>query len=83
MPFKVTTYRLEMMADIFYILALIFGIIFCVAEIFLLGIVTIGGGFVFSYILYGIATILHNTEEILDKLNELTPEKDEHHDEIE
>ncbi len=80
MPFKVTSYRLQMIADIVCLLSVILGIIF-LSEGILPCVVTIAAGFIFSYILYGVATILHNTEEILDKLNELTPEEDESHDE--
>ncbi len=76
MPFKVSPYRLQMIADIFCLLSVVFGLILLTVGL-LLCILTIVGGFVFSYILYGVAAILHNTEDILDKLNELTPEKDD------
>lgn len=69
-----------MIADIFWILSIILGIIF-LTEGLLPCILTIVGGSLFSYVLYGIATILRNTEKILDKLNGLPSEKDGNADE--
>ncbi len=70
MPFKVTPYRLEMIADILSILGVISFVILLVGGAFLIGLIVLLTVFVFSYILYAVAKILKNTEAILEYLKE-------------
>ncbi len=76
MPFKVTPYRLEMIADILFILGVIVSLILFVGGAgFLAGILTLSASAVFSYILYAMAKILRNTEEILELLKNKSTEE--------
>ena len=69
MPFKITPYRLEMIADILFILGIIAGLILFVGGAgFLAGFLTLSASAIFSYLLYAAAKILRNTEDILDYL---------------
>lgn len=71
MPFKVTPYRLEMIADILFILGVIFSLILFFSlggAGFLAGFLTLSASAIFSYLLYAAAKILRNTEDILDYL---------------
>ena len=79
MPFKVTPYRLEMIADIVFILGIILGVILCFESV-LPGIAVLLTVFCFSYILYAVAKILRNTEEILDRLDLLTEKEPDRND---
>ncbi len=79
MPFKVTPYRLEMIADIVFILGIILGVILCFESV-LPGIAVLLTVFCFSYILYAVAKILRNTEEILDRLDSLTEKESDRND---
>ena len=76
MPFKVTPYRLEMIADILFILGIIAGLILFVGGAgFLAGFLTLSASAIFSYLLYAAAKILRNTEEILDHLKNNSTEE--------
>ena len=76
MPFKVTPYRLEMIADIFCILGVIVSLIlFAGGAGFLAGILTLLVSAALSYILYAVAKILRNTEEILELLKNNSTEE--------
>ena len=73
MPFKVTPYRLELIADILCILGIVFSIILFAAgggEIASIPMVLLCllPSLLLSYILYAIAKILQNTENILEHL---------------
>jgi hypothetical protein len=71
MPFKVTPYRLEMIADILFILGVIFSLILFFSfggAGFPAGFLTLSASAIFSYLLYAAAKILRNTEDILDYL---------------
>ena len=82
MPFRVTPYRLEMIADIFCLI----GVIFSLAVIFamdslLLGIAALLAVLALSYVLYAVAKILRNTEAILEHLGISEEPKKEESDE--
>ncbi len=79
MPFKTTPYRLEMIADIIFILGIIFGVILFFESV-LSGIAVLLTAFCFSYILYAVAKILRNTEEILERLDSLTEKEPDRND---
>lgn len=79
MPFKVTPYRLEMIADIVFIPGIILGVILCFESV-LPGIAVLLTVFCFSYILYAVAKILRNTEEILGRLDSLTEKEPDRND---
>ena len=68
MPFKVTPYRLEMIADISCLLGVVLFIVLLASGNLLLALVPLLAMFVFSYLLYAAAKILKNTEEILERL---------------
>ena len=70
MPFKVTSFRLETLADILFILGLIAGIVCAVGGEIFAGILCLFSAFLLSYVLYAIAKILKNTETILERLND-------------
>ena len=80
MPFKVTPYRLEMIADIVFILGIILGVILLFESI-LIGAAVLLTVFTFSYILYAVAKILRNTEDILGRLDMLTEKESDKNDE--
>ena len=81
MPFKVTPYRLEMIADLCFIAGILLGVILLIESV-PAGIAVLLTVFCFSYILYAVAKILRNTEEILRRLDTLTKkESDTNHDE--
>ena len=76
MPFKITPYRLEMIADILFILGIIAALILFVGGAgFLVGILTLIPSSIFSYLLYAAANILRNTEDILDHLKNNSTEE--------
>ena len=76
MPFKVTPYRLEMIADIVFILGIIAALIlFFGGAGFAAGILTLSASAIFSYLLYAAAKILRNTEDILDLLKNNSTEE--------
>ncbi len=82
MPFKVTPYRLEMIADLVFILGVIFSVILLFGFETILGsIIVLLAVFFFSYILYAAAKILRNTEEILERLDTLAEKEDEKNNE--
>lgn len=82
MPFKVTPYRLEMIADIVFILGVILSVIILFGfESILVSIAVLLTVFAFSYILYAVAKILRNTEEILARLDTLTEKESDKNDE--
>jgi len=80
MPFKTTPHRLEMIADIVFIIGILFGVILLFESV-LPGIAVMLTVFCFSYILYAVAKILRNTEEILERLDTLTEKETDTHDE--
>lgn len=76
MPFKVTPYRLEMIADIFFVLGIIAALILFVGGAGLLaGLLTLSASAIFAYLLYAAAKILRNTEEILEYLKNNSTEE--------
>lgn len=88
MPFKVTPARLELIADILCILGVVSSIVLFAAgggEIssIPLSLLCLLPSLLFSYILYAIAKILQNTENILERLKNpalLTSQTDEPED---
>lgn len=70
MPFKVTVLRLETIADIVFILGIIGTIVISVSGSLLGGILCLIPSFLFSYILYAVAKILQNTENIHEYLKD-------------
>lgn len=82
MPFKITPYRLEMIADFVFILGVIFSVILLFGFETILGsIIVLLAVFFFSYILYAAAKILRNTEEILERLDTLAEKEEEKNNE--
>lgn len=82
MPFKVTPYRLEIIADIVFILGVILSVIILFGfESILVSIAVLLTVFAFSYILYAVAKILRNTKEILARLDTLTEKESDKNDE--
>jgi len=79
MPFKTTPHRLEMIADIVFIIGILFGVILLFESV-LPGIAVMLTVFCFSYILYAVAKILRNTEEILERLDSLTEKEPDRND---
>ena len=69
MPFKVTPARLELIADILCILGVVVSIVlFAAGGGILAGILCLLPSLLLSYVLYAIAKILQNTENILEHL---------------
>ena len=68
MPFKVTVFRLEAIADLLFVLGLIAGLLVLVTGEFFAGILILSAAFLTAYVLYAIAKILQNTENILEAL---------------
>ena len=84
MPFKVTPFRLEMIADILTILGVIAALLLFVGGAgFLAGIAVLLPASAFSYILYAVAKILRNTETILEHLENLSSDNEKNTDETE
>ena len=69
MPFKVTPARLELIADILCILGVVGSIVlFAAGGGILAGILCLLPTLLISYVLYAVAKILQNTENILEYL---------------
>lgn len=69
MPFKVTPARLELIADILCILGVVGSIVlFAAGGGIFAGIICLLPSLLLSYVLYAIAKILQNTENILEHL---------------
>ncbi len=84
MPFKVTPYRLEMIADILCIAGVIVSLIlFAGGAGFLIGIAVLLTALALSYILYAVAKILRNTETILEHLENLSSKNEKNTEETE